>query len=273
MAAMPLADRPTVREHAAGTAADARGTLVLLHGITDSGRCWPDAVPRWTQAGWRVLACDARGHGDSPRWEREELARGGGDVMVDDALDVLERESCGRPVVIGHSMGAAVGVAAAARAHDRVAAVVAEDPPWALPASWELSAERLADLLEAHRELRSRGHAARVARQREQTPGWSASELDAWAVAKDQFDERLLIAGDVLPSRPWPELVAALRADRVPLLLITGDRDVEVGQAVAAEAARLGASVVRIPGAGHCVRRDRPGPYHAAVDRFLRTLG
>ena len=97
-----------IHEHPAA-APGHRGTLVLLHGITDSGRCWPDAVPRWTAAGWRVLACDARGHGDAPRWGQE---RPPGDVMVDDVVDLLERERGGRVVIIGHSMGAAVGAAA-----------------------------------------------------------------------------------------------------------------------------------------------------------------
>jgi hypothetical protein len=44
---------------------------------------------------------------------------------------------------------------------------------------------------------------------------------------------------------------------------------VEVGDDVAREAARLGARVVRVSGAGHCVRRDRPSGYHAAVDPFV----
>ena len=37
-------------------------TLLLMHGRTDSGRCWPDAVARWS-ADYRLLAWDARGHG------------------------------------------------------------------------------------------------------------------------------------------------------------------------------------------------------------------
>jgi lipase len=248
------------------------GTLVLLHGITDSGRCWPDAVPRWTAAGWRVLACDARGHGDGPRWDPQRLARGGGDVQVDDVLELLEREHGGQVVLVGHSMGAYVAVAAAARRADRVAAVVAEDPPWSQPASPQLSAERLTNVLESYRQIRALSCAERIARHREQTPGWSLAELRPWAEAKDEFDEQLLVSGRALPSWPWPELVAALREHRIPLLLVTGDRDVEVDDSVAHEAARLGAQVVRIPGAGHCVRRDQPAAYHAVVDRFLDAL-
>jgi len=43
-------------------------TLVLLHGLSDSGLCWPDAVRRWRHD-YRIVAPDARGHGESPRFD------------------------------------------------------------------------------------------------------------------------------------------------------------------------------------------------------------
>src|SRR5680860_837391 len=61
-----------------------RGTLVLLHGLTDNGASWADAVQRWTSSGWTVVTVDARGHGHSPRWEAEDLASPPGAVMADD---------------------------------------------------------------------------------------------------------------------------------------------------------------------------------------------
>jgi pimeloyl-ACP methyl ester carboxylesterase len=159
-------------------------------------------------------------------------------------------------------------VAAASQRPSRVAAVVAEDPPWALPAG-ELAAARLAELRDVYRQVIALGRSALIARKRDEAPGWPAAELEPWAIAKEQFDVRLLAGRGVLPSEPWPELVAALRDLGIPLLLVTGDRDVEVDDDVAREAARLGARVVRVPSAGHCVRRDRPAAYHAAVDRFV----
>ena len=35
--------------------------LLLLHGFSDSGQCWNDAVARWTPA-YRVVTVDLRGH-------------------------------------------------------------------------------------------------------------------------------------------------------------------------------------------------------------------
>ena len=50
-------------------------TLILLHGLGDSGACWPDAVRRWMPH-YRVLTVDARGHGQSPRWSADQLRAG-----------------------------------------------------------------------------------------------------------------------------------------------------------------------------------------------------
>ena len=48
-------------------------TVVLLHGLGDSGDCWPDAVRRWSPT-YRVVGLDLLGHGRSPRFTPEQLA-------------------------------------------------------------------------------------------------------------------------------------------------------------------------------------------------------
>src|SRR5450756_2522288 len=58
-------------------------TLVLLHGFTDSGLCWSDAVRRWCHD-YRIVAPDARGHGESPRFDPATSGRNRSDVMVAD---------------------------------------------------------------------------------------------------------------------------------------------------------------------------------------------
>src|SRR6476661_7368723 len=57
----------------AGSADPAAPTLVLLHGLGDSGDCWPDAVRRWS-TDYRVVGVDLLGHGRSPRFAPSELA-------------------------------------------------------------------------------------------------------------------------------------------------------------------------------------------------------
>ena len=101
-------------------------TLVLLHGITGSAVSLAEAIDHWVGRGYRVVAVDARGHGLSPRWEPAELERAG-EVLVEDLIAVLEDLATGSrgraalglstppaPVVIGHSMGAALAYQTAA---------------------------------------------------------------------------------------------------------------------------------------------------------------
>lgn len=63
--ASPAAAAPApLARHLAGPLDDASApVLVLSHGITDSAACWAEAVDRWSAAGYRIVALDARGHG------------------------------------------------------------------------------------------------------------------------------------------------------------------------------------------------------------------
>jgi pimeloyl-ACP methyl ester carboxylesterase len=260
----------TLHLHELSPGDDGSATVLLLHGLTDSGACWPDAVRRWAPRGWRLVALDARGHGRSPRWDDEALAGRPGRVMAEDVARLLPRlAGGGRLALVGHSMGAAVGVAAAAALPHLVAGVVAEDPPWPLPPIVAPDRVRARGYTAGHADVLSRPHPERVARQRAEAPAWPAVELDGWSSAKEQTDVRLLATGDIVPPTPWPDLLAALARADVPVLVVSGTRDVRVGGPSESEARRRGAAVVRIEGAGHCLRRDRPDEFHAAVDPAL----
>jgi pimeloyl-ACP methyl ester carboxylesterase len=96
-------------------------TCVLIHGITlDRNDLRPLAEP--LAATHSVVSVDLRGHGTSPSgsgWEIEDLAA---DVCaLTDSLDLSGA------VVIGHSLGGLVALAAAASAPDRFAGLVILD--------------------------------------------------------------------------------------------------------------------------------------------------
>jgi pimeloyl-ACP methyl ester carboxylesterase len=97
--------------------------VVLLHGFPDSSHVWRHQLPALVGAGFRVIAPDLRGFGESDRPEEVEaysLLHSLADVVA-----VLDALGVGRAHVVGHDWGAGVAWAVAAFAPDRVERLVA----------------------------------------------------------------------------------------------------------------------------------------------------
>lgn len=96
-----------------------RGTIVYLHGVADNRGSAIGAIQRLVPLGYNVIAYDSRGHGTS-----------GGDRCTygftekRDLQHVLDQAGVPDVILIGHSLGAAVALQAAA-IEPRVRAVVA----------------------------------------------------------------------------------------------------------------------------------------------------
>jgi pimeloyl-ACP methyl ester carboxylesterase len=93
--------------------------VVLVHGITESARCWDPVVERLTDT-HSVITLDLRGHGESALADRYDL-----EAMAGDVAAVIAAAGVSRPHLVGHSLGGAV-VTAAGSALD-VASVVDVD--------------------------------------------------------------------------------------------------------------------------------------------------
>ncbi|MCI7457366.1 alpha/beta fold hydrolase [Actinomyces urogenitalis] len=259
--------------------------LVLLHGITGSAVSQSEAISHWARAGYRVIALDARGHGLSPRWSPEQLARAG-EVLVDDvvaALSEIEAERSARlaaglpapavpPVLIGHSMGGATAMVVAARHPELVSGAVLCDPArYGQRSPAELLARGAARRRALESELADLPAALGRALASDSIPH---AEAAAGVWASQHMDPALLDTGVVAPEVPWLEAMAQLT---VPTLLVTGDRPgaARVGaQGLAAVEALGHANVTTalVPGAGHDVRRSRPEGFYAAVDPWLAQV-
>src|SRR5260221_7065573 len=75
-------------------------SILLLHGIADSGLCWPRAAAD-LQGSYEVITTDARGHGHSGTSANFSIA-----LLADDAAAVIRALGLEKPYVWGHSMGA-----------------------------------------------------------------------------------------------------------------------------------------------------------------------
>jgi len=102
---------------------------VLLHGLTATRRYVVMGSRLLERRGCRLVAYDARGHGEStaaPAAEAYEYAD-----LVTDLRAVLDRLEIERAVLVGSSMGAATALAFALETPERVAALVQSTPAYA----------------------------------------------------------------------------------------------------------------------------------------------
>jgi pimeloyl-ACP methyl ester carboxylesterase len=272
---MPSADeRPDLAYRWSGPSTPGTSTIVLLHGLGDSGDCWPDAVRRWSPH-HRIVGVDLLGHGASPRFTPAQLASADPIEEMCAATERLVQQvaaSSGPVVLVGHSMGAGLATALAARRSDLVRAVVLEEPAWRDPADrvrpGSVIAERVADCRRFAADP-----AGALSDARRDNPLWPEVELEPWAVAKAEVDLDFLALGVASFTTPWEPMVAALT---VPTLVLVGAGSDLLGDPVVERARALRNPRVRIElveQAGHCVRRDRPEAYHALVDPFIALPG
>lgn len=237
--------------------------LLLLHGATFDHRTWDEQTSAFAAAGHRVVTADLRGHGRSRPAPPFAVADAVGDVLA--LVDALALDGV---VLIGQSMGGNIAQEVAARAPERVRALVALGCTCnTLGVS---RAERLAGRLALGliRWYPRRAYLRQVANGTAVTP--QARRLIGEMIAPIPTAEAAAIT--------WA-LVENVRDDPaartpVPLLLVRGgeDRLGNIRTAMPAWAARDGAREVVIAGAGHAANQDDPAAFDRAVLAFLDGL-
>ena len=228
--------------------------LVLLHGVTDSGECWPRVVDA-LKNDHDIIAPDARAHGlsDTPPSGYTY------DNMAGDVAGLIRALGLAKLIVLGHSMGAETAAVLGAHFPGLCRALILEDPLFhdesVDPATGKL------DLTWFENEFAARARMSveqiiedGKARQAAGRP-WDGSEWEGWAQAKKQVhhDIAQLIEN---PPPPWREIVAKLTC---PVLLLRGDTangalvSADRAQEVSALNPRI--QVAYVPNTGHNMRR------------------
>jgi non-heme chloroperoxidase len=206
--------------------------VILLHGGGQTRHSWRDTGLVLSAAGFRVVAYDARGHGDSD-WSAD--GNYSQEAMVDDLKCIVGAEAAERPALVGASMGGTTSLIAMGERWVQGAALVLVD-----------TAPRIAP--EGLSKVRAlmRSHPA---------GSWDPKRL----------------AHDVDLHQRQARLEACAGALVAPTLLIRGGRSDVLSEAGAGHFLRLcrHSDYVEIPGAGHVVAADRSGVFHAVLVRFL----
>jgi pimeloyl-ACP methyl ester carboxylesterase len=237
-----------------------RPPVVCVHGAASSSVVWIDVVRRLSSsptggtrsrgraARWRVVALDLPGHGQSDRWHPPS------DVSIDmyrDALGtVCAQLEIERAVLVGHSMGALIALAAAAAWPERVAGLV---------------------LVNAAAKIRTSPSLAVKLPSLCWSPTTPRDVVERWnAVAFTADDE---IAAADLGAVDRYDATPLLARIKAPTLILSGADDLVTPPTLAADLARgLGAATARIvPQAAHMVMLEQPDTFVAELESFLQS--
>jgi pimeloyl-ACP methyl ester carboxylesterase len=244
---------------------------VLLHGFGDSPECWSPLIAA-IDDDVAVTTPAAPGHGQEPMPPGAALELGYLAAVATVHVAAAAHRA-DRPIVLGgHSMGAATAAAVAAANPDLVAGLYLEDPPWSWPPSEEPDPEvaaKTAELAQWIAGLQGSSHEDRVQWCLDHNPGWPRDEYDIWARAKAEVDPAVFAQPIDLGRHAWQPLVQLVR---VPATVLVGDW--HRGSACMPEVAEHltglpGWQVIRLPEAGHDVRREQRA---AAIEAFTTLL-
>lgn len=99
--------------------------VLLLHGWPDSARAWAPVAARLNAAGFRTIAPDLRGFGET-RFVRDDIMRDGtGVALAQDAADLAAAIGLARFDVVGHDWGARAAYTLGALFPNRVRRIAA----------------------------------------------------------------------------------------------------------------------------------------------------
>jgi pimeloyl-ACP methyl ester carboxylesterase len=268
-------------------AADCSGegdtVALLLHGFPENRASWRTQLPALAALGWRAVAPDLRGYGDSWRPRGKEAYRI--ERLVEDVAAMFEALGARRRILIGHDWGGAIAWAAALQGVPLDGLVILNAPH---PA-------RFRQALRTWDQRRRSWYMAFF-----QLPWLPEAMLT-------RGDGRPLIAGLARQSRHWPpDLLETMRRNvtapgaatamlnyyranlprvarsappasriTVPTLLIWGEDDVYLSPVLASgnEAFVRNLSVRRLPGVSHWVQQDASEAVNRAIAEWARQRG
>jgi pimeloyl-ACP methyl ester carboxylesterase len=244
-------------------------TALLLPGYSGSKEDFAPLVDAVAAAGIGVLAIDLPGQYESPGPEAESDYRPSALGAVVAGVVADEAAAGRRVLLLGHSFGGLVARAALLAGAPVSGLTLMDSGPGELPMGRRRTQ---LDVLEP--VLRRRGVGA-VVELRDASGEWSSTDPQVVALLRERLVRSavagLLGMGDALRAEPdrTAELVAAVRARRVPTLVVCGiDDDAWPVSVQRAMADRLEAEFAAVPGAAHAPNVENPA---ALLDVLVPT--
>lgn len=242
--------------------------VLFCHGAGSNAATWWQQVPVFG-ARFSCLVYDHRCFGRS----HADAASLRPDILVDDALAVLDAEGVPSAALVCQSLGGFTGLRLALAHAQRAWAFVACDSP--LGISHAPLVRSVADYLAAAGDAPVEERAlARGYVQSQVALAFLYAQINRFNPAvRDPVPElRARLAGLFAPGQLLP--LSELRKLACPVLMVTGEHDPMVTPALARDLARWipGARCEEIAGAGHSAYFEQPQAFNALVLEFLQAL-
>ncbi len=264
--------------HAAGlayrSAGDSNGNervALLVHGYPESSYMWHDVLGALADAGWRALALDLPGYGDS------EPGTGAGSGTWERHVQALERFAreleLGPVALVTHDWGVMIGLRWACDHPGSVRALAISDGGFFADRQWHDLANVLRTPEEGEQLIRSFTHEGFHGAMAALSSGMSEAAIDEyWKCFADDTRRlahlELYRSGDFEKLIPYEGRVAALG---LPALILWGEEDKFAGVKMAHRFHEElpGSELVLLADAGHFVWDDQPERATRALVDFL----
>ena len=246
--------------------------VVFLHGVGGGRQGWAPQQAHVAQLGWRSLAWDMPGYGDSARVTPYDF------VHLAQALwHMLDAAHISQAVLVGHSMGAMVALQAWTQKPERIRAMVlAASSPAFGRSDGDFQKQFLAQRLAPLEAGKTMGDIADKLIPSMVAPGCNAPFLKpALALAREGM---AAIAPDTyraaLRALVQFEQRAALPTLTVPVLCLAAEHDRTAPPTVMEKMAQKipGARYACLAGAGHLLHCEQPEAFNAELEKFLKDM-
>jgi haloalkane dehalogenase len=242
---------------------------LLVHGYPESSHMWEGVLPAVAEAGWRAVAPDLAGYGDSPpdppaTWERHV-----------ESLERFRRElGIERCVPVAHDWGGLIGLRWACDHPDAVRALVISCTGFFPDGRWHGMAKALREPGTGEQLIDSLDRDGFAAVLRAQSNGITDEAIDHyWKAYADEPRRRgqleMYRSGDFEKLEEYD-----LAGLGVPTLLLWGEKDefAPVAGAHRFERELPDTELVVVEGARHFVWEDEPERCAEALTSFLARL-
>jgi pimeloyl-ACP methyl ester carboxylesterase len=267
--------------------AQGKPVMVMVHGVTDIGLCWTTLTLK-LQDSYDIYMLDARGHGLTDPFTPAD----NGETLVKDVVAFVQAMKLEKPILMGHSMGAATVMRVGAEHPDVAKAIIMLDPmlgrfpggrppgdsarnrtpapaqprPSTAPDRLSVNMVGTPETLVAQNNYRFEDL---VATGRRQFPKWDSVDVYYWALSKKQYH-------GPYTNEAWQAMSGTMRTEdamakiQAPAIILKADASPEVRK-TNEEAARVmqKGKLVHIDGAGHNLHHDQLGRTVELLKAFL----